>query len=144
MSDKMRTFDSGATRNVDDEKIDYEGFLSPWVIRRYGNYMHSHRIQADGKVRDSDNWQRGLPPDVYIKSLLRHALDAWSIRRGLRTFDTKDGHEVDIEEALCGIIFNASGYLHEHLKAKEEQKNADITVMKAIDKTLNDFTGGLQ
>ena len=144
MSDKMRTFDSGATRNVDDEKIDYEGFLSPWVIRRYGNYMHTHRIQADGKVRDSDNWQRGLPPDVYIKSLLRHALDAWSICRGLRTFDTKDGHEVDIEEALCGIIFNASGYLHEHLKAKEEQKNADITVMKAIDKTLNDFTGGLQ
>ena len=144
MSDKMRTFDSGATRHIDDKKIDYEGFLSPWALRRYGEYMLANRIQANGELRDSDNWQKGIPPDVYIKSLLRHALDAWSIHRGLRVFDTKDGHEVDIEEALCGNIFNAFGRLHEHLKAKEEQKNAGITVMKAIDKTLNDFTGGLQ
>lgn len=117
----MRTFPSGATRDADDKKHDFEGFLSPWAIRRYGAYMHSHRIQADGKMRDSDNWQKGsgIPLEVYVKSLLRHTFDVWSIHRGLSTFDTKDGHEVDIEDALCAILFNAFGALHEYLKASE-------------------------
>ena len=116
----MRTFESGATRHVDDKKIDYEGFLSPWAIRRYGEYMLGHCVQADGTLRDSDNWQLGIPLDQYMKSLLRHTLDAWSIRRGLQALDAKDDHEVDVEEALCGVIFNAMGFLHEHLKGHLE------------------------
>lgn len=116
LNDPVRTFNTGATRDADDEKIDFEGFLSPWAIRRYGEYMHSHKIQADGKIRDSDNWQKGIPIDQYMKSLLRHTLDAHAIHRGLATFDTKDDHEIDIEEALCAVIFNAMGFLHEHLK----------------------------
>ena len=54
----MRTFKSGATRDDDAEKFDYEGFLSPLVIRRYAEYMHGHRKQVDGKMRDSDNCQK--------------------------------------------------------------------------------------
>ena len=115
----IRTFTSGATRHVDDKKHDYEGFLSPWALRRFGEYMHSHRIQADGSKRDSDNWQKGIPVDQYMKSLLRHTLDAWSMHRGLRTFDTKDSSEVDVDDALCAILFNAFGYLHEILKEKK-------------------------
>ncbi len=119
----VRTFGTGATRHVDDKKHDYEGFLSPWAIRRYGEYMHSHRTQADGSKRDSDNWQKGIPIDQYMKSFFRHAIDAWSIHRGLPTFDAKDGSEIFIEDALCGALFNAFGYLHEHLK--EEERNED-------------------
>ncbi len=118
--ESVRTFASGATRHTDDKKHDYEGFLSPWAIRRYGEYMHAHRVQADGIMRDSDNWQKGIPHDQYMKSLLRHTLDAWSIHRGLRTCDTKDGEEIGIEDALCGIIFNAFGFLHERLKATDD------------------------
>jgi len=57
----MRTFGGGATRNSDQGKPDYEGFLSPLVIIRYGEYMTRHRVQADGNIRDSDNWQKGIP-----------------------------------------------------------------------------------
>ena len=115
MNDKMRTFESGATRHTDEDKFDYEGFLSPHAIRRYGEYMHSHRQQANGEISASDNWQAGIPDDQYMKSLLRHTLDAHGVHRGLPAFDTKDGSEVAMEDLLCAIVFNASGLLREIL-----------------------------
>ena len=73
----MRYFETGATRNTDATSHDFEGFISPLVISRFGEYMHSHRQQADGKLRDSDNWQKGIPQDSYMKSGWRHFLDWW-------------------------------------------------------------------
>ena len=119
---EMRTFDTGATRDTDDYKFDYEGFFSPLAVQRYAEYMHSHRKQADGKLRDSDNWQRGIPLTAYIKSLFRHFIDLWCIHRGHAVKDRRDSHEVTREEALCAIIFNSFGYLHEI----EKQKAADL------------------
>jgi hypothetical protein len=107
----MRTFDSGATRDSDQSKHDYEGYLSPLALRRFGEYMTKHRVQADGNIRASDNWQKGIPQDAYIKSLFRHFIALWTMHRGY-------GAEEDMEEALCAIIFNAQGYLHEHLKGR--------------------------
>ena len=104
----MRKFDSGATRNSDDDKLDFEGFLSPIVIERYGEYLHKHRIQKDGKIRESDNWQQGIPQDVYMKSMLRHLIEIWKSHRGYE--------EENIQESLCGLLFNAMGYLFEELK----------------------------
>jgi len=106
----MRQFDTGATRDTDVGKPDYEGFLSPLVLERFGKYMDKHRHQADGKVRDSDNWQKGIPRDAYIKSAFRHFVDVWKEHRGI---STKDG----IEEALCALMFNIMGYLYEYLKS---------------------------
>ena len=108
---KMRTFDTGATRDSDDDKLDFEGFLSPLVIRRYAEYLQKHRIQVDGNKRDSDNWQKGIPLSTYMKSMWRHFVDLWTFHRTKETFVT-----CDMEEALCAVIFNASGYLHELLK----------------------------
>jgi len=51
----MRTFKTGATRNDDTGKLDFEGFLSPIALEKFAEYMHKNRIQADGNVRDSDN-----------------------------------------------------------------------------------------
>lgn len=109
----MTQFESGATRSNDADKIDPEGFLSPLVIRRYSEYLHKHRIQADGKVRDSDNWQRGMPMARYVKSAWRHFLNWWSQWRGWPP--TADE---DIEAAACAVLFNVSGWLHERLKSK--------------------------
>ena len=106
----IRTFDTGATRDTDVKKPDYEGFLSPLVIERYGQFMMNHQKQADGSIRASDNWQKGVPKDVYIKSGFRHFMDWWKFHRGDRR--RKD----IIEEALCALMFNVMGYLHEHLK----------------------------
>ncbi len=112
---KIRRFKSGATRDTDLDKHDPEGFLSPLVIRRFDEYMHAHRVQADGTLRGSDNWQKGIPKDQYMKSELRHVLDHWLIHRGYAAFDVT-GKQVDLQDALCAIIFNASGYLFELLK----------------------------
>lgn len=105
----MRQFKTGATRNSDEGKYDYEGFLSPLVLERFAKYMHKHRLQADGKLRDSDNWQKGIPQEAYMKSAWRHFMEWWKAHRTLKT-------EEDIEESICALIFNAQGYLHERLK----------------------------
>lgn len=109
----MRTFSTGATRDSDDAKVDYEGFLSPLVIQRYGQYMNRHRVQADGGLRASDNWQAGIPVDAYMKSAWRHFMSVWGFHRG---YTINDGE--DLDEELCALLFNISGYLHERLKAK--------------------------
>ena len=109
----MRTFDTGATRNQDDTKLDGEGFYSPIVVERFAQYLHKHRKQADGKVRDSDNWQKGMPKAVYIKSAWRHFLEWWKAHRGFPTSET-------IEDSICALIFNAQGYLFELLKEKQK------------------------
>jgi len=101
----VRKFETGATRNVDTNKYDYEGFLSPIMLEAFGRYMHKHRIQADGTLRDSDNWQKGMPRDQYMKSAWRHFFSWWKAHRGYKT-------EEDIEDSICALIFNAQGYLH--------------------------------
>lgn len=121
----MRKFETGATRNMDTNKFDYEGFFSPLVLKRRAQFMHEHRLQADGKLRDSDNWQRGIPFPEYIKSGWRHFMEWWLLHRGHKAFDEK-GNSVDMENALTALLFNVEGYLHEYLKAKEQKQNEEI------------------
>jgi len=98
----MRRFDTGATRDGDDAKPDFEEFLSPLVIERYGQYMRKHQVQADGALRASDNWQAGMPLDCYMKSGWRHFLDWWKEHRG---YGSREG----LEDALCALMFNVMG-----------------------------------
>ena len=114
----MRKFSSGATRNEDDESLDYEGFISPAVLVRYAQHMHKNRYLESGELRASDNWQDGIPIDSYMKSLLRHVMDVW-----LHTRDKSQLTKEDLQTALCAVIFNASGYLHELLVQQEEETN---------------------
>lgn len=111
---KVRAFSTGATRDLDTNKLDFEGFLSPLVLKRYAEHMHKARQMPNGDVRASDNWQLGIPSDVYMKSMFRHFFDTWSTHRGIDTGS-------DIETELCALLFNVNGYLHEHLKAKRSQ-----------------------
>jgi len=117
----VREFKTGATRDNDDNKLDYEGFLSPPVFVVYAEYMHMHRKQADGKLRDSDNWQKGIPIEAYMKSKWRHFMATWSIYRG--SMPGPDGAEREqfreqLIESLCAEMFNTMGMLHEVLKCK--------------------------
>jgi len=117
MTDKIRKFKGGATRDTDKDKLDYEGFLSPIVLKAFAEYMHRHRKQSDGNMRDSDNWQRLFGEDhfdVCMKSLLRHVMDLWLEHRGFKSRDGK-------KDALCGILFNAKVYLYK-LLIDEEKK----------------------
>lgn len=105
----MRTFETGATRDDDADKLDFDGFLDPVVIFRYANYLHKHRRQADGKMRESDNWKKGMSVDVYMKSMWRHFMDVWY-------FHYHPSGQDAIEEALCALMFNVMGYLYEEIK----------------------------
>ena len=71
--------------------------------------MDKHRKQADGKLRDSDNWQKGMSQDVYMKSMFRHFVAVWAEHRGIETEGGK-------QENLCALLFNVMGYLFEELK----------------------------
>lgn len=107
----MREFETGATRNLSDDKLDFNGFLSPLALEEFAKYMHKNRIQADGKMRDSDNWQKGIPTDAYMSSMWRHFFDTWKSHRGLETPEDQISN-------LCGLLFNVQGMLHELLKTK--------------------------
>jgi hypothetical protein len=110
----LRTFDTGATRDTAEGKLDPEGFTSPLVMKQFYKYMNMNRLQSDGKIRDSDNWQKGITKNAYMKSLKRHCDDLWLEHRGHSTQAGKVA-------SLCGIMFNAMGYLYEHLKTSEIQ-----------------------
>jgi hypothetical protein len=118
----MRSFETGATRDDDVTKPDYEGFLSPLVIKRFGEYMHAHRRQSDGNLRASDNWQKGIPPDQYMKSLLRHVADLWLHHDGF----PEQATDPNIENVLCAILFNVQGYLFERLVGRAHGIKATI------------------
>ena len=108
-----RYFESGATRDTDEGKLDYEGFLHPAVLERYAEYMHQNRVQSDGELRDGDNWQKGIPRDQYMKSAWRHFHEWWSLHRG-GYFEPGSILGTDGEEnALCALLFNVMGYLYE-------------------------------
>jgi hypothetical protein len=116
----MRIFTTGATRSNDFNKLDFEGFLSPLVLQRYAEFLHKHRFQEDGKLRDSDNWQKGIPREVYMKSAWRHFMEWWTAHRGWKAA-TAD----QLEEMICALLFNAMGYLHEHLAIRSQSLKAE-------------------
>ena len=110
----IRNFETGAIRNIDTGKFDYEAFYTPRVMKAFATYMHFNRHLPDGTMRNGDNWQKGIPKDSYMKSGWRHFFDWWNDHRN----PTED-HGTDNEGlvwALCGLIFNAQGYLDTILK----------------------------
>lgn len=114
----VRQFETGANRDTDEGKLDYDGFLSPYALEAYAEYMHKNRFLSDGTYRDSDNWTKGIPQDVYRKSLLRHALSAWKWHRHPDA-PSHLGAGARLADALCGVIFNAMGLLHELTRPQE-------------------------
>lgn len=127
----MRHFESGATRDTNEGKLDYEGFLHPSVLERYAQYMHKNRVQSDGNLRDSDNWQKGIPKDVYMKSMFRHFMDVWAAHRS----------SGPIQEHLCALLFNVMGYLFEDLRESNEvlEREEELVIDKNIDELYKEF-----
>ena len=117
----VRIFDSGATRDTSEGKLEYARFISPIVLKRFAEYMNLHRKQTDGNLREPDNWMNlfgDKHEDVCLDSLFRHVMDVWLINKGFQT----EARE-DIEPALCAILFNAQAWLFKVLMDKQERKN---------------------
>ena len=103
----LEVFETGANRDAEGEKLDYEGFFSPLVLERFAQYMHACRKLPDGTIRDSDNWQLGIPKWRYVKSLVRHTFDLWLHWRRTGLVN---------QTLVCASLFNAMGLLHESLR----------------------------
>lgn len=95
--------------------MDFDGFLSPPVLFVFAHHMEQHRKLKDGQKRDSDNWQQGIPKNAYMKSMWRHFFDVWSSHRNWRVL-----RKERMVRALCALMFNVQGYLHEYLKDHPE------------------------
>lgn len=114
-ANKIRKFESGATRSPLGNKLQLEGYLNPLVIKRFGEYMKKHQTDSAGNQREADNWQLGMGRDSHIDSKHRHDLDLWLHHRGYA-----DRADEPLEEALCAIMFNTMGYLLDVLKEKRD------------------------
>lgn len=129
---KIREWKTGANRDTMEGKIDFEGFLNPLVLEAYAKYMDKHRVMADGTLRASDNWQNLFGDehlDVCMKSAWRHFHAWWMEHRG---YQSREG----VEDAICGVIFNAQAYLLKILKEREiNKKNTKILLKKREENT---------
>lgn len=117
----IRKFETGATRDTAEGKLEYNGFNCPLVEKRFAEYMNLHRKQTDGNLRASDNWKKGIPIGVYKHSLHRHFMDLWLHLEGY----PDEAVDKDIESVLSAIRFNVNGMLHEILKGKKNERKAD-------------------
>src|SRR3990167_2642539 len=124
LSGKLRTFDTGATRDTADGKPDYRGYCSPSVLKRFAAYMTEHRKQADGRLRASDNWKKGIPPVEYMSSLLRHAIDTWYMYEDAGYNLEAIAASKEWKDLLCAVFFNVQGLLHETLKFETPRRVA--------------------
>ena len=109
----MRKFETGATRSPIGDKLRYADFLDSRVIKRYCQYMHKHRVQADGQVREPNNWKKGIDRASLVDSLNRHQMDVLMWYHGY-----EDEMEEPIEEALCAVMFNTMALLDAVLKSE--------------------------
>lgn len=128
----VREFATGANRDRAEGKLDYLGFCSPKAQRRFGAYMNKNRRLADGSIRDSDNWQKGIPIPVYAESLMRHAQEVHELIRDAVRATKIGAHRlltdapVDhpamlaIDEAVTALFFNAQGWLDARVVAMDD------------------------
>ncbi len=108
----MRKFESGATRDKNEDKLEYARFFSPEVLHYFAKYMHKNRIQTDGKLRDPDNWKKGMDFQVYMDSMARHFWDVWLHHEGSELATET------LEDSLQGLLFNVMGYIYENGNSK--------------------------
>lgn len=113
----LRFFAAGAIRDANQDKYEYTGFLDPKVLRAYAAFMHRHRSLPDGSRRDAGNWKLGIDREEYLASLLRHVMDLWELHDYGKAYRHDTGDPIDLVETACAILFNAQGYLFEHLRA---------------------------
>lgn len=131
----IRTFDSGGIRDTGGGKIEYYGFRHPLLEHSFGCYMKKHQKMKDGSMRESNNWWKGWDTIISLQSLNRHVEDLNALHAGLYVYKERVGtdeithvllnekkdlpenwHEVNFEDTLSAIRFNADSYKLQYLK----------------------------
>lgn len=106
MEKTIRTFESGAIRDLDDTKEDYIETISWKALKRYAQYMTGKK-----KKYGAGNFKKGIPVESYEQSLLRH------VQKYLE--NKYEGGTVEAEEDhLSAILFNVFGIIYEQERTK--------------------------
>jgi hypothetical protein len=113
-----RYYEGGAYRDTADGKYVYNGFLSPLVLREFARYMHKHRLQSDGHMREADNWKKGLKVQDTFESFMRHVWDIWL------EFDGEPSRD-GMFEALGGALFNLQALWLELLRDNRAARQSE-------------------
>ena len=125
----MRKLKTGATRDSDNGKYEYLGFINPLCDYSFAKYMHKFRTMADGTKRESRNWQKGFGLEIPAQSLVRHLEDFKLLHEGFFVYEYRkdkiverrvykkkfaipppDHKEITFEDSLNAIRFNAEAY----------------------------------
>lgn len=109
----MRKFKGGATRGNADGKINY-AHSSALAERVWCEYMHQHRIQEDGKLREPDNYKKGMDVESYRTGLAGHNKDIELLLEGHKVFEK--GKEVTPFDAIMASKFNLQGLIIELMR----------------------------
>lgn len=106
----MRNFETGATRDSDEGKLHYKGFTSFKAMKVFAEYMETHRVQADGSLRDPDNWKKGIPIEAYEDSFYRHIQEFYG--------HLEAGDRDEAWAIAPALFFNLQGWIHEEAKLR--------------------------
>ena len=114
MKKEIRKFNSGAVRDLERNKENYLEGISWIALQRYARYMDEKALKYG-----RGNWQKGIPPESYMRSLLRH-IQKFIAEWNYGICEEKDDH-------LSAITFNVFGLMHELELYKHGKGRSDIS-----------------
>lgn len=97
---KITTFKSGAIRDNQEGKPDFNETISWTAFNRYAKYMTGKKAKYG-----AGNFKKGIPTSSYVASMLRH-VDKWM----RNTYE--NGQDELNEDHLSAIVFNVFGIMH--------------------------------
>lgn len=103
---RKTVFPSGAIRDSQEDKPDFNETISWTAFNRYAKYMTGKKSKYG-----AGNFKRGIPTESYVKSMLRH------VDKFMRnTFE--NGDDEKNEDHLSAIVFNVFGIMHNEEQEK--------------------------
>lgn len=97
---KITKFKTGAIRDTSEDKENLLEGISWLALKRFAKYMDTKSIRYG-----RGNWKKGIPPEEYLKSMLRH------VQKFVSEWEYGVCEEYD--DHLGAIFFNLQGLMHE-------------------------------
>lgn len=109
MNEQLRTFDTGATRDIATGKLEYSNYIHPLCDYSFSNYMKWKQI-IWWEYRRGDNWQKGIPDESLFDSLVRHMEIVKLLRKWYTVLETKKDWIIDLLVLSEWQSFNKDSY----------------------------------
>ena len=88
MTKTHRIFDTGATRDSNQGKLEYSNYIHPFADYSFAEYMKSKQL-IGWEYRRWDNRQKGIPPESLLESLVRHIEILKLLTKGYTVVETQ-------------------------------------------------------